>query len=142
MNVPVLGLVLKPDPLPRLRRRLHKRTDGVEHHLEMPVILPFHLIQSPYEYLVGRQYLAHFDECTDDVNARFDGSRRIENGCRHDGAVLREGKGKDGRMFQPNEPVAFCDQFRFFIGLFPPWKGFSSGESIYRAAPGAHRHDP
>jgi len=28
------------------------------------------------------------------------------------------------------------------IGPFSPWKGFSSGESIYRAAPGAHRHDP
>ena len=43
-------------------------------------------------------------------------------------------------MFQANEPVAFCDQFRFFIDLFPPWKGFSSGESIYRAGPSANRH--
>ncbi len=46
------------------------------------------VIQPPYEFLVRRQHLAHLDECPDDVDARFDGPREIENGRRHDAPVL------------------------------------------------------
>ena len=42
-----------PDPPRRCLRRFHQLPDGVEHHLELPVILPFHIIQTPEYVTMG-----------------------------------------------------------------------------------------
>jgi hypothetical protein len=43
---------------------------------------------------VGGELLAHFDEGPDDEEARLDRLRAVQDGCRHDGAVVGEGMGQ------------------------------------------------
>ena len=68
---------------------------------------------------MGYQHLTHFDEDSDDLDARFYGPRRFHDISSHDYTVLGEGEGRSSRMFQAIEPVTNCDQFGLFFRRKP-----------------------
>jgi hypothetical protein len=90
------------------RRWRHQFADGVDDVRDGLImrgkLLCYALLQfvePPCQFLVQGGQFAQLDEGTHDVYAHFDGTLGIEDGRRHDGAVLGEGKWR----FAPAAPT-------------------------------------
>jgi hypothetical protein len=79
--------------------------------------LSFKIEQFGREFLLAQNKLPQFHECPHNKNTHFDGARRIENCCSHNGAMFGEGVGQPRRELEVGEVVTICDHLLFLAGV-------------------------
>jgi len=74
-------------------RRGHELADGVEHDLELPVVLVLQFDQLAREVRMSGEELAQAHEGADDQHTDLNGPRAVQDISRHDHAMFGEYKG-------------------------------------------------